>query len=67
MNNINQLGEKQKITLDSFLTMTYKKILQGSWNVLHEKAYEEYEKYMKKHLTQVANDYLKIMCEDIKN
>ena len=31
-----------------------------------EKAHEEYDKYMKTHLTQAEKDYLEIMGEDIK-
>lgn len=31
-----------------------------------EKAHEEYDKYMKNHLTQAEKDYLEIMGEDIK-
>ena len=56
--------------LDSFLTMTHKDILKGAGTVSHEKAlkraHEEYDKYMKTHLTQAEKDYLEIMGEDIK-
>ena len=56
--------------LNSFLTMTHKEILQGSGTISHEKAlkkaHEEYNKYMKNHLTQAEKDYLEIMGEDIK-
>ena len=56
--------------LDSFLTMTHKEILQGAGTVSHEKAlrkaHEEYDKYMKTHLTQAEKDYLEIMGGDIK-
>ena len=31
-----------------------------------KKAHEEYDKYMKTHLTQAEKDYLEIMGEDIK-
>jgi len=59
-----------KKELDSFLTMTHKEILQGAGTVSHEKAlkkaHEEYDKYMKTHLTQAEKDYLEIMGEDIK-
>ena len=57
--------------LDSFLTMTHKEILQGAGTISHEKAlkkaHEEYDKYMRTHLTQAEKDYLEIMGEDIKN
>lgn len=56
--------------LDGFLTMTHKDILNGAGKISHEKAlqkaHEEYDKYMKTHLTQVEKDYLEIMGEDIK-
>lgn len=56
--------------LDGFLTMTHKDILEGAGTVSHEKAlakaHEEYDKYMKNHLTQAEKDYLEIMGEDIK-
>ena len=56
--------------LDSFLTMTHKDILSNKGKVSHEvalkKAHEEYDKYMRKHLTQAEKDYLEIMGEDIK-
>ena len=56
--------------LDSFLKMTRKDILSGKGTVSHEKAlekaHEEYDKYMRSHLTQVEKDYLKMMGEDIK-
>ncbi len=56
--------------LDGFLTMTHKEILEGAGKVSHEKAlkkaHEEYDKYMKSHLTQAEKDYLKIIGEDIK-
>ena len=62
--------EDWKKELDSLLTMTHKEILQGSGTVSHEKAlkkaHEEYDKYMKTHLTQAEKDYLEIMGEDIK-
>ena len=62
--------EDWKKELDSFLTMTHKDILKGSGTVSHEKAlkkaHEEYDKYMKTHLTQAEKDYLEIMGEDIK-
>ena len=56
--------------LDGFLTMTHKEILEGVGKISHEKAlkkaHEEYDKYMKSHLTQAEKDYLEIMGEDIK-
>lgn len=58
------------IELDSFLKMTKSNILTNKGVVQHkealEKAHEEYDKYMKTHLTQAEKDYLKIMGEDIK-
>lgn len=38
----------------------------GGGTISHEKAHEEYDKYMKNHLTQAEKDYLEIMGEDIK-
>lgn len=56
--------------LDGFLTMTHKDILNGTGTISHEealeKAHQEYDKYMKTHLTQAEKDYLEIMGEDIK-
>ena len=56
--------------LDSFLTMTHNDILNNKGTISHEKAlekaHEEYDKYMKTHLTQAEKDYLEIMGEDIK-
>lgn len=56
--------------LDGFLTMTHKEILEGAGKISHEKAlekaHEEYDKYMRTHLTQAEKDYLEIMGEDIK-
>ena len=56
--------------LDGFLTMTHKEILEGAGKISHEKAlekaHEEYDKYMKTHLTKAEKDYLEIMGEDIK-
>lgn len=44
--------------LDGFLTMTHKDILKGAGKISHdlEKAHEEYDKYMKSHLTQAEKD-----------
>ena len=56
--------------LNGFLTMTHKDILEGAGTISHEKAlakaHEEYDKYMRNHLTQAEKDYLEIMGEDIK-
>ena len=56
--------------LDSFLKMTRKDILNGKGKVSHEKALEkahqEYDKYMKSHLTTAEKDFLRILGEDIK-
>ena len=56
--------------LNGFLTMTHKDILEGAGTISHEKAlakaHEEYDKYMRNHLTQAEKDYLEIMSEDIK-
>ena len=56
--------------LNGFLTMTHKDILEGAGTILHEKAlakaHEEYDEYMRNHLTQAEKDYLEIMSEDIK-
>ena len=56
--------------LNGFLTMTHKDILDGAGTISHEKAlakaHEEYDKYMRNHLTQAEKDYLEIMSEDIK-
>ncbi|MBO5478842.1 MAG: virulence RhuM family protein [Clostridia bacterium] len=45
-------------------------LISGKGTVSHEKAlekaHEEYDKYMRSHLTQVEKDYLKMMGEDIK-
>lgn len=60
-----------KRELDSFLTMTHKEILEGLGKISHEKAlekaHEEFDKYMKCHLTQAEKDYLSILGEDIKS
>lgn len=56
--------------LDSFLTMTHNDILNNKGEISHKqalkKAHEEYDKYMKTHLTKAEQDYLEIMGEDIK-
>jgi len=56
--------------LDSFLTMTHNDILKTKGSVSHEialkKAHEEYDKYMKNHLTRAEKDYLEIMNIEMK-
>ena len=56
--------------LNGFLTMTHKDILEGAGTISQEKAlakaHEEYDEYMRNHLTQAEKDYLEIMSEDIK-
>lgn len=59
-----------KEELDSFLKMTHNDILNSKGTVSHEealkKAHEEYDKYMKNHLTQAEKDYLEIMNIELK-
>ena len=56
--------------LDSFLTMTHNDILKTNGSISHEKAlkkaHEEYDKYMKNHLTRAEKDYLEIMNIEMK-
>lgn len=56
--------------LDAFLKMTRKDILNGSSTISHkkalEKAHKEYDKYMKKHLTQAEKDYLEMLNKEVK-
>lgn len=56
--------------LDSFLTMTHNDILNSKGTISYEealkKAHEEYDKYMRTHLTQVEKDYLEIMNIEVK-
>ena len=56
--------------LDSFLKMTRKDILKGFGTISHkkalEKAHEEYNKYMQKHLTIAEQDYLEILNKEIE-
>ena len=56
--------------LDMFLKMTKKDILKNSGTISHEaalkKAHEEYEKYMKTHLTIAEKDYLEMLKEEVK-
>lgn len=57
------------LELDSYLTMTHNEILNSKGIVSHEealkKAHEEYDKYMRNHLTKVEKDYLEIMNIEI--
>lgn len=56
--------------LDSFLKMTHNDILNAKGTISHEqalkKAHEEYDKYMKNHLTQAEKDYLEVMNIELK-
>ncbi len=56
--------------LDAFLKMTKKNILTSAGTISHEKAlkkaHEEYDKYMKNHLTKAEKDYLEIMNIELK-
>ena len=56
--------------LDTFLKMARKDILKDNGKISHKealkKAHEEYDKYMKNHLTQVEKDYLEIINAEIK-
>lgn len=56
--------------LDGFLKMTHKDILKGTEKISHEKAlkkaHEEYDEYMRNHLTEAEKDYLEVIGEDIK-
>ena len=55
--------------LDLFLKMTRKDILKGSGCISHEKAlekaHEEYDKYMQKHLTTAEQDYLEMLNKEV--
>lgn len=57
------------LELDSYLTMTHNEILNSKGIVSHEealkKAHEEYDKYMRNHLTKAEKDYLEIMNIEI--
>ena len=57
--------------LDSFLKMTRKDILKNNGKISHEealkKAHQEYDKYMKKHLTTAEKDYLEILIQKIED
>ena len=56
--------------LDAFLKMTRKDILNSSGKITHEqalkKAHEEYDKYMKTHLTTAEQDYLDVLNKKIE-
>ena len=56
--------------LDSFLKMTKKDILSNAGSISHDqalkKAHEEYDKYMKKHLTTAEQDYLEMLNKEIE-
>ena len=56
--------------LDAFLKMTRKDILNGSGKITHEqalkKAHEEYDKYMKTHLTTAEQDFLDVLNKKIE-
>jgi len=56
--------------LDTFLKMTRKDILKDNGKISHKealkKAHDEYNKYMKTHLTQVEKDYLAVINDEIK-
>jgi len=55
--------------LDMFLKMTRKDILKDSGKISHkqalEKAHQEYDKYMKNHLTTAERDYLEILNTEL--
>lgn len=56
--------------LDNFLKMTRKDILKGSGEISHDqalkKAHEEYDKYIKSHLTTAEKDYLELLNKEIE-
>lgn len=57
--------------LDSFLKMTRKDILNNACTISHEqaleKAHQEYDKYMKNHLTRAEKDYIEVLNKEIKD
>lgn len=57
--------------LDSFLKMTRKDILNNAGTISHEqaleKAHQEYDKYMKNHLTRAEKDYIEVLNKEIKD
>ncbi len=56
--------------LDNFLKMTRKDILKNTGKISHEqalkKAHEEYDKYMRNHLTTAERDYLELLNKEVK-
>ena len=57
--------------LDSFLKMIRKDILNNAGTISHEqaleKAHQEYDKYMKNHLTRAEKDYIEVLNKEIKD
>ena len=57
--------------LDIFLKMTRKDILKNNGKIFHEqalkKAHDEYDKYMKNHLTTAEKDYIEVLNKEINN
>ncbi len=57
--------------LDMFLKMTRKDILKNNGKISHEqalkKAHDEYDKYMKNHLTTAEKDYIEVLNKEINN
>ena len=57
--------------LEPFLKMTRKDILDSAGSISHEqalkKAHDEYDKYMKKHLTTAEKDYLDVLNRKIED
>ena len=56
--------------LDSFLKLTHNDILRTKGTISHEqalkRAHDEYDKYMRDHLTRAEKDYLEVMHAEIK-
>ena len=67
---INALDRHPMTMKDWTEEMTKKDILKNSGTISHEaalkKAHEEYEKYMKTHLTTAEKDYLEMLKEEVK-
>ena len=67
---INALDRHPMTMKDWTEEMTKKDILKNSGTISHEaalkKAHEEYEKYMKTHLTIAEKDYLEMLKEEVK-
>lgn len=57
--------------LDMFLKMTRKDILKSNGKISHEralkKAHDEYDKYMKNHLTTAEKDYIEVLNKEIND